>query len=107
MKTTGIVVLIYGALVLVGGMIGYTATGSVASAVAGTVFGLGLLASAVAILKGKPTGLYAAIGLSGLLALFFGYRFAQRGVFMPGGMMALLSLAALIMLLLALRRRAT
>lgn len=85
MKTTGIVVLIYGALVLVGGMIGYTATGSVASAVAGTVFGLGLLASAVAILKGRPTGLYAAIGLSGLLALFFGYRLRSEASSCLGG----------------------
>ena len=45
MKAPGIVILVYGLLVLGGGIIGYTASGSMASVIAGGVFGLGLLTS--------------------------------------------------------------
>ena len=106
MNATGLAVFVYGVLVLAGGVIGYTATGSQASLVAGGVFGGGILASAVAILKGKRTGLRVAFGLAVVLTLFFGSRFAQSGVFMPGGLMALLSILAVIVVSSALRRGA-
>ncbi len=48
-------------------------------------------------------GWYAALGLAAVLALFFGNRLRQSGVFMPAGLKAALSLVAMI-LFLVLRR---
>lgn len=103
MRAPGIVILLYGLVVLGGGVIGYTTTGSMASLIAGSAFGLGLLASGVGVLKGKNMGFIIAPILTVLLTMFFGYRFAQSGEFMPSGLMGVLGLVALV-LYFALRR---
>lgn len=103
MRAPGIVILLYGLLVLGGGIIGYTASGSMASVIAGGVFGLGLLASGLGVLRGKDMGFIIAPTLTVLLTMFFGYRFAQSGEFMPSGLMGVLGLVALV-LYFALRR---
>jgi uncharacterized membrane protein (UPF0136 family) len=105
MKSTGLVTLLYGVLILVGGVVGYATAGSMVSAVAGGVFGLGLVTSALVLLKGKPLGLYMALSLTAVLTIFFGYRFIQTSAWMPGGAMMLVSLAALFLLLPALRHK--
>ena len=103
MKAPGIVILLYGLLVLGGGIIGYTASGSMASVIAGGAFGLGLLASSLGVLRGKDMGFLMAPILTVLLTAFFGYRFMQSGEFMPSGLMGVISLVALV-LYFALRR---
>ena len=103
MRGPGIVILLYGVLVLGGGIIGYTATGSMASAIAGGAFGLGLLASGVGVLRGKDIGFLIAPLLTLLLTAFFGYRFVASGEFTPSGLMAILGLVTVI-LYFALRR---
>jgi len=103
MKAPGIVILLYGLLVLGGGIIGYTASGSMASVIAGGAFGLGLLASSLGVLRGKDMGFLMAPILTVLLTMFFGYRFALSGEFMPSGLMGVISLVALV-LYFALRR---
>ena len=103
MKAPGIVILLYGLLVLGGGIIGYTASGSMASVIAGGAFGLGLLASGLGVLRGKNMGFLTAPLLVVLLTAFFGYRFAQSGEFIPSGLMGVISLVALT-LYFALRR---
>lgn len=95
MKAPGIVILLYGLLVLGGGIIGYTASGSMASVIAGGVFGLGLLASGVGVLRGKDMGFLMAPILTVLLTAFFGYRLVQSGEFMPSGLMTALGLLTL------------
>jgi len=95
MKAPGIVILLYGLLVLGGGIIGYTASGSMASVIAGGAFGLGLLASSLGVLRGKDMGFLMAPILTVLLTAFFGYRFMQSGEFMPSGLMGVLGLVAL------------
>jgi uncharacterized membrane protein (UPF0136 family) len=84
-----IAVGLYAALLLVGGVIGYLMAGSSASLAMGTACALlfGVLASQ----KGKMAS-YATFGLTLLLLLFFGYRFALAFKFMPAGLMALVSL---------------
>ena len=106
MKTAGEVALVYGGLVLAGGLIGYLTAGSVASVVAGAVFGVLLMSAGAALLKGKMIGLYGGLALAALLTAFFGYRFWQGGVFMPSGVMAALSLAAVVVFLITWRRAA-
>ena len=103
MRAPAIVILLFGLLVLVGGIVGYTTTGSMASLIAGGVFGLGLLASGVGVLRGKDMGFLMAPILTVLLTVFFGYRFAQSGELTPSGLMAALGLASVI-LYFALRR---
>ena len=103
MRAPGIVILLYGLLVLVGGIVGYTTTGSMTSVIAGGAFGLLLSASGLAVLRGKHTGLLMAPLLTVLLTAFFGYRFAQSGEFIPSGLMTVLGLVAVI-LYFALRR---
>ena len=95
MKAPGIVILLYGLLVLGGGIIGYATAGSMASLVAGSAFGLGLLASGLGVLRGKNMGFIVAPTLTVLLTAFFGYRFVQSGEFMPSGLMGVLGLVAL------------
>jgi len=103
MKAPGIVILLYGLVVLGGGIIGYTTAGSMASLIAGSAFGLGLLASGLGVLRGKDMGFLMAPILTVLLTMFFGYRFALSGEFMPSGLMGVISLVALV-LYFALRR---
>ena len=103
MRAPGIVILIYGLLVLGGGIVGYTTSGSMASLIAGGTFGLLLLASGLGVLRGKDMGFLIAPLLTLLLTAFFGYRFVASGEFTPSGLMAALSLASVI-LYFALRR---
>ena len=95
MRAPGIVILVYGLVVLGGGIIGYTASGSMASVIAGGAFGLGLLASGVGVLRGKDMGFLMAPTLTLLLTAFFGYRFVASGEFMPSGLMSVLGVVAL------------
>ena len=94
MRGPSIVILLYGLLVLGSGVIGYTTTESMASLIAGGVFGLGLLASGVGVLRGKDMGFLMAPILTVLLTTFFGYRFVVSGEFMPSGLMSVLGVVA-------------
>ncbi len=105
MKTVAVIGLVYGGLVLAGGLIGYATTGSLPSAVAGGAFGIAILGSAIAMLKGKTGGWYAALGLTAVLTLFFGIRLWQGGAFMPTGLMATLSVIAVVLLVVLRRSR--
>ena len=93
MKAPGIVILVYGLLVLSGGIIGYTTARSMASLIAGIAggaLGIGLLASGVGVFRGKNLGFLMAPILTLLLTTFFGYRFVQSGEIIPSGLMAAL-----------------
>ena len=97
MRAPGIVILLYGLLVLGGGIIGYATSGSMGSVIAGGAFGLGLLASGVWVLRGKDMGFLMAPLLTVLLTAFFGNRLVQSGEFMPSGLMTALGLVTLIL----------
>lgn len=92
--------LIYGILTIVGGIIGYLKAGSSASLIAGALSGVLIILSAVALLKGKPFGYYGLVSLSGILLVFFGIRFLKAFVFMPAGLMLVLSAIVLAGLLI-------
>ncbi len=73
MKAPGIVILVYGLLVLSGGIIGYTTARSMASLIAGIAggaLGIGLLASGVGVFRGKKFGFLTAPTLTLLLTTF-------------------------------------
>lgn len=99
---TAWVILIYGVLVAAGGGYGYLKANSLASLIAGGVSGLILIGASVAMMRGAYTaGWWTALVIAALLLARFGYGAATAGSFkfMPGGMMILMSLAAIIALI--------
>lgn len=94
-------VLIYGILVAVGGVMGYAKANSSASLIAGLGAGILLAGSSVAMMKGSyQTGWWIALVVAILLLGRFGMAAMKEFKMMPGGMviiMSLIVLAALIM----------
>ena len=97
MTWPGIVILLFGLLVLGGGIIGYTNTASMASLIASSAFGIGLLASGLGVLRRKELGFVFAPVLTVLVTAFFGYRSTRIGEFIPSGLVAILSLVTLFL----------
>jgi len=97
MTAPGIVILLFGLLVLGGAIIGYTNAASIASLIAGSAVGLGLLASGLGVLRRKELGFVFAPLLTLLLTAFFAYRLVLSGDFIPFGLMGVLGLVALVL----------
>jgi uncharacterized membrane protein (UPF0136 family) len=91
--------LIYGSLVLVGGIIGYRKAGSRPSLIAGVVSEALLCLAGLLLFIGSRWGLVLAVGVAALLLLFFAVRWVKGGKFMPAGLMALCSALTLLALL--------
>lgn len=105
MRTAMWIIAIFGAIVMLGGAIGYFQAQSLISLVVGSFFGIALLMSAFALMNGINTAHYVALLLAVLLTLFFHYRFLQTGAFMPAGMLAMLSCIVSVCLLVLRPRR--
>jgi uncharacterized membrane protein (UPF0136 family) len=101
MRFAALTAMIYGILVLVGGIIGYAQAQSMISLIAGLVFGVIVVISGWLAWQGMAAGVYVAAGSAMLLGLFFGYRLSVTGNFMPAGMMLTLSFVALVIIVLA------
>lgn len=99
LKISQWVVLIYGLLILVGGMIGFAKAHSAPSLIMGISFSIVIFLSAWLMFKGNKLGNTIAMVCSGLLTLFFAYRFFLTEKFMPAGLMVILSLIVLSFLL--------
>jgi uncharacterized membrane protein (UPF0136 family) len=93
MTTAQVVLWVYIALLIAGGLIGLIKAGSKASIIASSIFAAVLALFALNILQFR----YCWIILFVLL-LFFGKRFWKGKKFMPSGMMAALTLIVLITL---------
>ena len=91
-----LIVLIYAILVIAGGVLGFVKAGSRPSLIGGLVGGLGLLTAGWGISKAQVWGLPVALALTLALLVFFTVRYARTRAFMPGGLMAILSLFVLI-----------
>ncbi|MBI4584209.1 MAG: TMEM14 family protein [Planctomycetes bacterium] len=96
------VTLVYGALVFLGGIVGYLKAKSKASLVSGGIFGLALAADGIAGLVGWSYFPRVGAILAAVLLAFFGFRYARKKKIMPAGFLAALSLAALLVDVLAL-----
>jgi uncharacterized membrane protein (UPF0136 family) len=91
---------IYLALLVVGGLMGYLKAGSRVSLVTSL---MAAAVIAVCVFALGRTGLYAAMGVQGLLIAVFAARLAKTKKFMPAGLMIVVTVAALISELAALR----
>jgi uncharacterized membrane protein (UPF0136 family) len=102
---TRIFYFVFGAFTVLGGVMGYVKAQSMASLVAGGISGLLLIAAAV-LLKGNAT---AGLVLGGVVALaltrHFGPTFISTGKWMPGGVVAILSVVAIVMTILTFIKR--
>ncbi len=96
MNMTSLIVIVYAVLVIAGGVIGFVKAGSRPSLIAGVLGGLALLTAGWGIRRGQVWGLQAALVLTLALLVFFTARYARTRAFMPGGLMAILSLLALV-----------
>ncbi len=105
MNTAAIITLVYAVLVILGGVLGFVKAGSRPSLIGGLGGGLGLLAAAWGVGHSQAWGLPAALALTLALLVFFTVRYVRTRAFMPGGLMAILSLAALVGLGLAAHGR--
>lgn len=90
--------LIYGFFVLIGGIIGYIKADSLPSLVMGITFSFLIAFAALGMLYNKEWGMILAKVLATFLLLFFAYRFSLSYNVMPSGIMAFLSLGALLLL---------
>ncbi len=90
--------VVYGGLVLAGGITGYRKARSRASLVAGLVSAAFLLLAAILILRGDPIGPRLAMAVALLLLVFFAMRWLKGGKFMPAGLMVVSSAIALALL---------
>jgi uncharacterized membrane protein (UPF0136 family) len=99
---TAIEIWVYGTIMILGGIAGYVKVGSKASLLAGVGMGLALLATGYGVWQGSEHSLVAAEVIALLLVVLFAVRYAKSRRFMPAGMLAILSLLAVVMFGMAL-----
>ena len=92
------VLILYAALLAVGGVIGFVKARSHASLISGLLSALAAVAAAALSFLGDRFG--APLGVL-LAVVLFGYRYAIRNKrFMPSGLLAVVSLIVLLLLLM-------
>lgn len=104
MQYTAIEIWAYGVLMILGGIVGFIKVHSKASLLSGTGLGLGLLASGYGVWRGSANSLVVAVVIAALLLVLFAVRFAKTRRFMPVGVLAVLSLAAVVIFGVALKK---
>ena len=103
--TPALIIFVYAALVIVGGVLGFVQAGSQESLIASVVSGGTLLLAGWAMSRGKIWGLPIALIMVGVLFAFFSMRFFGTHKIMPSGMMMAISFVTLTLLLLTSRGR--
>ena len=101
MDATKLYFLTFGALTIVGGIIGYVKVGSLPSIIAGSITGVLLLIAGSLLSSHRLIGLATAFVVSLLLAGQFVPKFIRTGKMMPAGMMSILSVIGLIVAIVA------
>ncbi|QQS48884.1 MAG: TMEM14 family protein [Acidobacteriota bacterium] len=94
-------VLIYGVLVAVGGVMGYVKANSTASLAAGLGAGILLVGSSIVMMRNSyQTGWWIALVVAILLLGRFGMAAMKEFKMMPGGMVIIMSIIVLAALIL-------
>ena len=101
MEAAKIYFIVFGALTIVGGIVGYVKAGSVASIIAGSITGVLLLVAAFLLAEHRMVGLATALIVSLLLAAQFIPKLLRTGRVMPAGIMSLLSVIGIIVAIVA------
>jgi uncharacterized membrane protein (UPF0136 family) len=94
---------VFGALTIIGGVIGFKKAGSKASLIAGSISGVLILLAAWLVMSGqKQNGLILGLVVSSLLEIRFFPAFVKTKKMMPAGMMTGLSMIGTLLSVLAL-----
>jgi len=101
MDVTSIYFLIFGALTIIGGVIGYVKAGSLPSIIAGAITGVLLLAAGWILPTNRTTGLIIGLIVSVLLAAQFVPKFIRTKTPMPAGLMSILSIVGIVVTIVA------
>ena len=101
MDATRLYFLIFGALTIVGGVIGYVKAGSVPSIIAGALTGILLLIAGYILPEHRAAGLVTAFVVSLLLAGQFVPKLIRTGKVMPAGLMSILSVIGIVVVIVA------
>src|SRR5437660_7445109 len=96
MEAARIYFIVFGALTIIGGIVGYIKAGSVASIIAGSITGVLLLVAAFLLPEHRTIGLATALIVSLLLAAQFVPKFLRNGRVMPAGIIAVLAVIGII-----------
>jgi uncharacterized membrane protein (UPF0136 family) len=97
-KAQVILIVLYGLLLLIGGLMGYLKAASTVSLVMGVVSALLAFIFAGALWKGFAWGRWGALALAVALIGVFTYRYLGSYKFFPPGFMALVSLVVAVLL---------
>jgi uncharacterized membrane protein (UPF0136 family) len=101
MDATSIYFLVFGALTIIGGVIGYVKAGSLPSIIAGAITGVLLLVAGWILPTNRATGLVIGLAVSLLLAAQFIPKFIRSGKVMPAGLMSILSAIGIVVAIVA------
>ena len=101
MDGTQLYFLIFGALTIVGGVIGYVKAGSMPSIIAGAITGVLLLVAGWILPGNRTVGLAMALIVSVLLAAQFVPKLIRTGKMMPAGLMSILSVIGIVVAIVA------
>jgi uncharacterized membrane protein (UPF0136 family) len=101
MDATAIYFLVFGALTIIGGVIGYVKAGSMASIIAGAITGVLLLVAGWILPNNRTIGLAIAFVVSLLLAAQFVPKLIRTGKVMPAGLMSILSVIGIVVAIAA------
>ena len=101
MEAAKIYFIVFGALTIVGGIVGYVKAGSTASIIAGSITGVLLLVGAFLLPEHRAAGLATALIISLLLAAQFIPKLLRTGRVMPAGIMSVLSVIGIIAAIVA------
>jgi uncharacterized membrane protein (UPF0136 family) len=95
-----VILILYAVLLAVGGVMGFVKARSQASLISGLLSAVAAAGAAVLSLMGYGWGIPLGVMLAIALFILFGYRYAIRNKkFMPSGVLAVVSLAVLLILL--------
>ena len=101
MEATKVYFIIFGALTIIGGIIGYVKAGSLPSIIAGSITGVLLLIAGLLLPQHRAASLATAFIISLLLAAQFVPKFIRTGKAMPAGMMSILSVIGIVVAVIA------
>jgi uncharacterized membrane protein (UPF0136 family) len=101
MEATKVYFLIFGALTIIGGVVGYVKAASLPSLIAGSITGMLLLVAGALLPEHRTIGLATAFVISLLLAAQFIPKFFRTRKAMPAGLMSILSVIGIIVALVA------
>jgi len=101
MDATAIYFLVFGALTIIGGIIGYVKAGSTASIIAGAIAGILLFIAGWILPNNRTVGLAIAFIVSLLLATQFVPKLIRTAKMMPAGLMSILSVVGIVVAIVA------